>query len=99
MKRLILLAGIAILALPPATLAVKPPPSNFTATPKSQTEIELTWDESAGATLYRPEFATSSSGPWTGRNVQPPLTDHVFSDLQPCTDYYFRINSNPSPNP
>ena len=95
----LILAAMACLLLTSTALALKPPPANFTAIPKSQTEIELTWDATAGATLYRPEWSTSASGPWTGRNVQPPLTDHVFSDLQPCTDYYFRIQSNPSPNP
>ena len=98
MKKLILLAGVAYLLPMPPALAVKPPPSNFTATP-TDTEMTLRWDGQTGATLYVLQQATASTGPWTGHNVTPPETSYTVSGLQPCTDYFYSLQSRPSPDP
>jgi hypothetical protein len=66
-----------------------PTPANLTATQFSQTQINLSWDPSAGATEYHVYRATAAGGPYTLAGTP---TGTTFSDTgRTCSTPYFYV--------
>src|SRR5205807_7359671 len=72
--------------LPPAT------PTGVTATPKSSTQITVSWTASAGASWYQVFNSTSSTGPFT-KFGGTSGTSLVIWGLHPSSTYYFEVRA------
>jgi hypothetical protein len=67
-------------------------PSGLTARPTSTSQITLSWNATAGATGYRLERATTSSGPWSVIATLPAqATGYEDGGLSGDTIYFYRV--------
>lgn len=76
--------------------AVTPPisPSDLTASAVSNTRIEVTWsDNSRTEASFRVERRTGSANFAEVAVTGPDVTGHTSSDLQPSTEYDFRVRA------
>jgi fibronectin type 3 domain-containing protein len=78
-----------------ATSATLDSPDGLTVTAASATSAVVRWNEVGGATGYKVERATSSSGPFASRTGSAPVTATEFTDtdLNPGTSYYYRATA------
>ncbi|MCL2845839.1 MAG: fibronectin type III domain-containing protein [Chitinivibrionia bacterium] len=69
-------------------------PTGVSASAQSTTSIRVQWNAVSGATHYRVEVATSSSGPWGGL-TNPILTGTAvnITGLTRNTTYWFRVRA------
>src|SRR5437588_292500 len=65
-------------------------PTGVTATPKSSTQITISWTASAGAMWYGVFSSTSSSGPFVKIGASS-STSFTNTGLSPSTTYYYEV--------
>src|SRR5207302_1784031 len=89
--------GTSALSSPPVSATTFPlppaPPTGVTATPKSSTQITVSWTASAGATWYHVFNSTSPSGPFV-KFGGTAGTSLVNSGLHPSTTYYYVVKAS-----
>ena len=89
--------GTSALSSPPVSATTFPlppaPPTGVTATPKSSTQITVSWTASAGATWYQVFNSTSPSGPFV-KFGGTAGTSLVNSGLHPSTTYYYVVKAS-----
>ncbi len=70
-------------------------PSNLTATPVSQTQINLSWtDNSTNESSFRIERKTSPTGSWSQiASVGANITSYSHTGLNANTTYYYRVRA------
>ena len=70
-------------------------PTNVTATTRSATSIEISWDEVNTAVTYKIYRSTRSTGEYTpiGSTMGRSSTTFLDSGLEPTTIYYYRVTS------
>src|SRR5205085_5208240 len=89
--------GSSSFSSPPASATTKPlppaAPTGLAATPKSSTQITVSWSASAGATWYQIFNSTSSSGPFV-KFGGTSGTSLVNSGLHPSTTYFYVVQAS-----
>ncbi len=81
-------AAVTILSPPPA-------PTGLTATPGSDSQINVSWNPVMGATSYTVSGATTSGGPYTVLSRQPGTT-YANNGLAPGTTHYYVVTATTS---
>jgi hypothetical protein len=78
----------------PVTVTLNPPPAPGGLVAKAgDTDVDLTWQAAAGATLYKIYGSTVSGGPYALLNTAT-LTGYTHSDLTNGTPYFYVVKAN-----
>ena len=83
----------SIVFLTPCSDVVCAAPANVVAVPDTHS-VTLTWNMSSDALSYKVEYRHADSTAWTVAEPATTSTEYTVNNLQPATEYVFRVSSN-----